>query len=377
MKGVISWTAEGEDTDQGNVTVCKQDGSRLNVVFITPRGGEGQISLVITTAMQFVSARFFYPGERGPTCAGVEGQLSWQPDSFQFEGTWEERDYDTVWSFSIEVDGFEFATGTVDLGHVPDPEMASLGEILDTLGRRYFTDWFEPEITPALPGVYRVEPHYLAPSHVAYANWDGVGWSGARGHADELDGVCSHEHVAHGARRWFGLTEEGSRRVARLLAGVTQRKLERKNTHLLAELRRDEAALRRARAEAHAVYLQLGAQIEGSGQAVPERQALRNMLDRMVGAAFNTPVETTFDETTARTAEGAHVALQAALEDNAARIRYWRTYWQTVMTEHEALAEQLTSKGLVIGYGKDMQARLGKQDPMQPLPGSFGTKRRA
>lgn len=376
MEGIVSWTAEGRESGYGEVTTCSQDDTKLNVVFTCHNVGEGQITLAITTVEQFASARFVYTGTRERTYAGVVGRMSWQPGSLQFEGHWDDQDDDTVWSFSIEVEGFDFAPGTTGCGYAPDPEMESLDEILGTLDRRYLTDWFEPEVTPARPGIYRVEPHFSASGYLAYAAWDGVSWSGARPRVDELDNLVSHEHVLHGGRSWLGLTEEGARRVSLLLDGVRRRDIERKNAILLASLRQEEAELARAREAAHAVYRQLLAQIDSSEQAAATRQTLRDSLDQLVSADFDSPVEAAFDATVARTVEDVHAHLLAAREETALRAGYWRAYWQAVIARHPAFAHELTSNGLVVGYGKDMQARLGRNASMQPLPGSFGTRPR-
>jgi hypothetical protein len=372
MEGSVSWTAEGWDSGYGKVVICKQDDTRLNVVFTCDGVGEGQITLAITTVEQFASARFRYNHVLTPTYAGVVGRLSWQAGSLQFEGRWDDQDSDTVWSFTIEIEGFGFAAGTTDSGDAPDPEMKSLDEILQTLDQRYLTDWFDPKVTPAMPGVYRVEKDHRVNGHLVFAAWDGASWSGARARVGDLANMVAHDHEAHSGRRWRGLTEEGAQRVSLLLSGVRRRE----NLDLLGCLREEESALARARAEALAVYQQVVAQIEGSDQAAPARKALRSALDQLVRADFDAPAEAVFDETMVGTVEDMHAQLPAAREQSAKRAGYWRTYWTNFWAKHTAFGLDLTSNGLVVRYGKDMQARLGKNDSMQPLPGSYGTKKR-
>jgi len=374
MEGSVSWTAEGWDSGYGKVVICKQDDTHLNVVFTCDGDGEGQITLAITTVEQFASARYCYRynGVLTPTYVGVVGQLSWQAGSLQFEGSWDDQDSDIVWSFTIEVEGFDFAAGTTDGSGAPEPEMKSLDEILQTLDRRYLTDWFDPKLTPALPGVYRVEKDHRDSGHLVFAAWDGASWSGTRARVGDLANLVSHGRDAHGGRRWCGLTEEGAQRVSLLLSSVRRHE----NLDLLACLQEEEAALAQARAEAFAVYHQLVAQIDSSDQVAPARKALRSALDHLVRADFDSPAEAVFDETVVRTVEGMHAQLPAACEQCAKRAGYWRTYWTNFWAKHTALGLDLTSRGLVVGYGKDMQARLGKNDSMQPLPGSYGTKKR-
>lgn len=374
MEGLVSWTGEGLVSGYGEVITCRQEDTMLNIVFTCHGSGEGQITLSITTVEQFASARFIYTGMRERTYAGVVGRLSWQPGSLQFEGKWDDQGYDTVWSFSIEVEGFNFAAGTVDGGEAPDPAMESVDEVLSTLDRRYLTDWFEPEVTPLRPGVYRVDSQFSACGSLAYAAWDGASWSGARRRSDELENLASHEQ--HGGRAWLGLTEEGALRVSLLLDGVRRREIERMNSTLQASLRQEEIELGRVRAAAHAVYLQLLAQIDRSGHTSATRKTLRDILGQLVSTDLDSPAEAAFDMEVAGTAEAEHVRLLAAREGIAVRAGYWRTYWLTVQAKHPAFAHELTSNGLVVGYGKDMQARLGKNASMQPLPGSFGTKPR-
>ena len=378
MKGLVSWTAEGYESGYGKVTICKQDDTRLNVVFTCRDVGEGQITLAITTAEQFASARFVYDeDERTRTFAGVVGRMSWQPESLQFEGRWDDQDADTVWSFSIEVEEFNLAPGTTGSSAAPDPQMESLDEILDTLDRRYLTDWFEPDVTPALPGVYRVEPHYLATSYLAYAIWDGTGWSSARRNVDELANLGWQERVVQGERYWLGLTEEGTRRVSRLLDDVRRRKMECTNSQLLVDLRHKEKEVARARADAHAVYEGLVMQIDRSERTIAARTDLREKLDRLVRADLDSPTESTFVETVERTVDDAHSQLEAALEQIAVRGGYWRSYWEVIMSKDPAFANTLTGKGQVVShYGKDLKERLRKNGAMKPLPGSFGTKKR-
>lgn len=376
MEGSVSWTAEGQESSYGRVTICKQVGSKLNILFSCENWGEGQVTLAITKVEQFASARFVYAGASARTYAGVVGRMDWELGSLQFEGLWDDQDYDTVWSFTIEIENFNFAEGTLDVRGAPDPDMESLDEILGTLDRRYLTDWFDPEVAPARPGAYRVEPHFSANEYVAYATWDGMSWSGVRLRASELDNLVSHDVAFQGGRFWRGLTEEGARRVSMLLDGVRQRDIERTNSDLISRLRQDEANLERARAEAYAVYRQLLEQINRSGYTEVTQQALRNALNQLVGVDFDSSAEATFDETVAQTVEDMHALLLAARKGCDERTGYWRNYWVAVLAKHSVLAHELTSKGLLVGYGKDMQARLGKNASMQPLPGSFGTKPR-
>ncbi len=118
------------------------------------------------------------------------------------------------------------------------------------------------------------------------------------------------------------------------------------------------------------------AQIDSSDQVAPAQKALRSALDHLVCADLDSPAEAVFVETVMRTVEGMHAQLPAAREQCAKRAGYWRDYWTDFRAKQTALGLDLTSRGLVVGYGKGMQARLGKNDPMQPLSGSYGTKKR-
>lgn len=73
------------------------------------------------------------------------------------------------------------------------------------------------------------------------------------------------------------------------------------------------------------------------------------MLDKLIGADFDSPVEATFDETVARTVEDTHTHLLAALEHNAVRAGYWRTYWQNICPSIRLSPKNLPRSGLWLG----------------------------
>lgn len=87
------------------------------------------------------------------------------------------------------------------------------------------TPWFEGELKPARPGVYRRRrvpfahvPSQQKPRQSRYALFDGVAW---RTEARTIEDACKAEDVsAYQALEWQGLKEAEAVEAARLLREV-------------------------------------------------------------------------------------------------------------------------------------------------------------